>query len=291
MGQAHPRGAAPTRRRRGPPRWRWGGRTGRDAAGRGASSPAVLRTARTSVSSSSPKGGRMPRSARARRVFPDPGEPVKIRLWCPAAAISRARLAALCPLMSLRSGSGRAGDPPRPGGVPGSEGRSPGDPGGPEGWGRRGSPPGPRRPPGRSPGRNRGTPRSRARRAAGTAPSNPAETAVQGQLPQEEPLGAVPKGSHGGQHPHRHGHVQQGPLLGRIRRGQVHRHPPPQGAPPGPEAPPGPAPRASFTAASGSPTTVMEKSPPVISTSTSTGTASTPRRVTPRTPVPRSSRR
>ena len=50
-------------------------------------------------------GGMIDGSRRASIVLPEPGEPIISTLWPPAAAISSARLATLCPLTSLKSAS------------------------------------------------------------------------------------------------------------------------------------------------------------------------------------------
>ena len=74
--------------------------------------PRVLRTIIVSTSSSSVRGGSIPRIARAISVLPLPGEPTRIKLWCPAAAISAARRAEVWPFMSAKSGlaaSGKSG--------------------------------------------------------------------------------------------------------------------------------------------------------------------------------------
>ncbi len=81
-----------------------GARKGRSARRpRSRSSPATLWTTVASSASSKPSAGRMPGSRRASMVFPLPGGPKRSRLWPPAAAISRARLAASCPATSARS--------------------------------------------------------------------------------------------------------------------------------------------------------------------------------------------
>ena len=50
-------------------------------------------------------GGMMVGMRRASIVFPDPGEPIMMTLWPPAAATSRARLTWACPLTSAKSSS------------------------------------------------------------------------------------------------------------------------------------------------------------------------------------------
>lgn len=52
------------------------------------------------------RGGRIPTRALASMVLPAPGGPVNRMLWCPAAAISSARLAVSCPQTSAISMSG-----------------------------------------------------------------------------------------------------------------------------------------------------------------------------------------
>ena len=60
----------------------------------------------TSSASSGLSRGRIDGSRLASMLLPDPGGPTSSRLWPPAAAISRARLAFSCPLTSAKSGSG-----------------------------------------------------------------------------------------------------------------------------------------------------------------------------------------
>ena len=62
-----------------------------------------------SSASSNVSGGRMPGTRRAIIVLPAPGGPTIRRLWPPAAAISSARRASVCPLTSAKSADGRAG--------------------------------------------------------------------------------------------------------------------------------------------------------------------------------------
>ena len=73
------------------------------------SSPATDWIIETSSSSRGPKGGRIEGRRAASIDLPAPGGPFISRLWPPAAAISRARLAPSWPLMSRRSDIGPAG--------------------------------------------------------------------------------------------------------------------------------------------------------------------------------------
>ena len=74
-----------------------------------ASAPAIEWISDTSSSSAGVSAGRMEGSRAASIDLPAPGGPLSSRLCEPAAAISSARLADSCPLMSRRSGSAPAG--------------------------------------------------------------------------------------------------------------------------------------------------------------------------------------
>ena len=71
-------------------------------------SPATEATMEVSSSSRGDKGGRSPGRRCASMDLPGPGGPENKRLWPPAAAISRARLASSWPFTSHRSGPGGA---------------------------------------------------------------------------------------------------------------------------------------------------------------------------------------
>ena len=70
----------------------------------GGASPATDQMPETSSASSRLISGRMEGSRLASMDLPAPGEPISSRLWPPAAAISRARLAFSWPITSRRSG-------------------------------------------------------------------------------------------------------------------------------------------------------------------------------------------
>ena len=76
-----------------------GARNGRVATTRGRfpSSPATLWIFVTSSASAVVVRGRIEGSRRASIVFPQPGGPTSTTLWPPAAAISSARFASVCP--------------------------------------------------------------------------------------------------------------------------------------------------------------------------------------------------
>ena len=67
--------------------------------------PATECTIEVSSNSAGLSGGRMPGSRAAIIDLPEPGGPMKLRLWPPAAAISSARLAFSWPFTSRRSGT------------------------------------------------------------------------------------------------------------------------------------------------------------------------------------------
>ena len=69
----------------------------------GGSKLAILYNLVISIDSSKVKEGRMVGSLRASIVFPEPGGPIIITLWLPAAATSKALLACSCPLTSAKS--------------------------------------------------------------------------------------------------------------------------------------------------------------------------------------------
>ena len=82
-----------------------GARKGRDntSVSLGPNSPATEWILVAASASSGLRSGRMPGSRRANMVLPAPGGPIMSRLWPPAAATSRARLACSWPRTSLKS--------------------------------------------------------------------------------------------------------------------------------------------------------------------------------------------
>ena len=75
-------------------------------------SPAVSAATESTIvaasASSSSSGGSRPGIVRASSVLPEPGGPISSRPWPPASAISSARRASSCPRTSARSGHGSA---------------------------------------------------------------------------------------------------------------------------------------------------------------------------------------